>query len=378
MMMKSQTELNSSLDATGYVFDAPLRLGAKNLIKGCLGDVFGKTILIVAEDPQLGWYDAAAPASVEAVLMEMGATVKMLMVGAPKNHAIDAVQIAINSANEVIFFARIGDQGRFKSQYHGPCSVMSYAINASMLASGYGRLDHGAMTALKEEIDEITLGAQHICITCPLGTHVEGSPGHSMANGDEVIVSRYPMGIPKPVLADGFTGVVKLAHYLTPAGSKVYQPDFLELPEIVTARIDGTRIAGITGPADLVAAFKKHYEQVAAKFELEPFHIDSWHAGIHPLMEYDMPASANPSRWAQTVFTNPRVLHFHTCGTGPPGEICWMVIDPTITIDGIALWENGRLQPHRFARTMDVLRTSPELANAFAAPIDEIGLKDAI
>ena len=72
--MKSQTELNSSLDATGYVFDAPLRLGAKNLIKGCLGDVFGKTILIVAEDPQLGWYDAAAPASVEAVLMEMGAT----------------------------------------------------------------------------------------------------------------------------------------------------------------------------------------------------------------------------------------------------------------------------------------------------------------
>ena len=52
------------------------------------------------------------------------------MVGAPKNHAIDAVQIAINSADEVIFFARIGDQGRFKSQYHGHCSVMSYAMNA--------------------------------------------------------------------------------------------------------------------------------------------------------------------------------------------------------------------------------------------------------
>jgi len=114
MMMKSKTELNSSLDATDYFFDAPLRLGAKNLIKGCLGDVFGKTILIVAEDPQLGWYDAAAPASVEAVLLEMGAKVKMLMVGAPKNHTIDAVQIAINSADEVIFFARIGDQGRFK------------------------------------------------------------------------------------------------------------------------------------------------------------------------------------------------------------------------------------------------------------------------
>ena len=60
-----------------------------------------------------------------------------------------------------------------------------------------------------------------------------------------------------------------------------------------------------------------------------------------------------PSRWAQTVFANPRVLHFHTCGTGPPGEICWMVIDPTVTIDGVALWENGRLHPDRFARTME-------------------------
>ena len=30
--------------------------------------------------------------------------------GAPKNHTIDVVQIAINSADEVIFFARIGDQ----------------------------------------------------------------------------------------------------------------------------------------------------------------------------------------------------------------------------------------------------------------------------
>lgn len=377
MMMKPQTKLDSSLAATGDAFNDSLRLGAKNLVDGCLGDVFGKTILIVAEDPQLGWYDAAAPASVEAVLLEMGATVKMLMVGAPKNHAIDAVQIAINSVDAVIFFARIGDQGRFKSQYHGPRPVMSYAMNAGMLASGYGRLDHGAMIALKDAIDAITLGAQHICITCPLGTHVEGSPGQSMTNGGEVVVSRYPMGIPKPVLANGFTGVVKLTHYLTPAGSKVYQPDFLELPEIVTAHIDGRRIVDINGAADLVAAFKGHYEQVAAKFGLEPFNIDSWHAGIHPLMGYDMPASANPPRWAQTVFTNTRVLHFHTCGTEPPGEICWMIIDPTITIDGIALWENGRLHPHRFTRTMDVLRATPELFHAFAATVGKIGLEDA-
>ena len=376
MMMKSKTELNSSLDATGYFFDAPLRLGAKNLIKGCLGDVFGKTILIVAEDPQLGWYDAAAPASVEAVLLEMGAKVKMLMVGAPKNHTIDAVQFAINLADEVIFFARIGDQGRFKPHYVGPSSVMSYALNAEMLASGYGTLDHVAMIALKNAVDEITLGGRHIRVTCPLGTDFEGSPGESLTEGDEVIVSRYPMGVPKPVLANGFAGVVKLTHFLTPTGSKVYQPTCLQLRDIVTAHIDGARIADITGPADLVRDFRRHYEQVAAKFGLDAFNIDSWHAGIHPLMGYDMSASADPVRWAQTVFANPRILHFHTCGTGPPGEICWMVIDPTVTIDGVALWENGRLHPERFTSTRNVLKAWPELASAFAAPVGLVGLGD--
>jgi hypothetical protein len=95
-------------------------------------------------------------------------------------------------------------------------------------------------------------------------------------------------------------------------------------------------------------------------------------------MGYDMSASADPTRWAQTVFANPRILHFHTCGMGPPGEICWMVIDPTVTIDGVALWENGRLQPHRFASTMAVLRAAPELASAFVAPVGEIGLKAAV
>ena len=53
-----------------------------------------------------------------------------------------------------------------------------------------------------------------------------------------------------------------------------------------------------------------------------------------------------------------------------------MIIDPTITIDGVALWENGRLHPERFAQTMVVLRDYPELAIAFAAPIGEIGLGD--
>ena len=352
-----------------------LRSGAQNLIEGCLGDVAGKTILVVAEDPALGWYDSAAPACVKSVLAEMGAVVRTIQVGAPQNHAIDAVQQALDTADEAIFFARIGDQGRFKPQYRGPRSVMSYALNAGMLASGYGTLDHKAMVALKNAVDEVTLGAHHIRVTCPLGTDFEGSPGESLTTGGEVVVSRYPMGVPKPVLANNFNGVVKLTHYLTPTGSKVYEPAFLSLPDVVTAHIEGTRIADVTGPADLVANFRQHYDHVAAQFGLDAYNIDSWHAGIHPLMGYDMAAKNDPVRWSQTVFSNPRLLHFHTCGMGPPGEICWMIVDPTITIDGTALWENGRLHPERFASTRKVLEASPGLAEAFASPVDAIGLE---
>ena len=51
-----------------------------------------------------------------------------------------------------------------------------------------------------------------------------------------------------------------------------------------------------------------------------------------------------------------------------------MILDPTITIDGVALWENGRLHPERFPSTMRILSAAPKLADAFSAPVSEVGL----
>ena len=106
-MIKSHTKQQGPPETWAHPNDALLKLGALNLIEGCLGDVVGKAVLIVAEDPQLGWYDATAPASVAAVLKEMGATVKTLMVGAPENSPFDFVQTAIDAADEVIFFVEL-------------------------------------------------------------------------------------------------------------------------------------------------------------------------------------------------------------------------------------------------------------------------------
>ncbi|MEK9962478.1 MAG: hypothetical protein VXB94_13025, partial [Rhodobiaceae bacterium] len=112
-------------------------------------------------------------------------------------------------------------------------------------------------------------------------------------------------------------------------------------------------------------------------FGLDGYNIDSWHAGIHPLMSYDQPAALDPLRWSGTVFQHPRLLHFHTCGSGPPGEICWMILDPTIEVDGIALWERGQLHPERFAATARILDADPALAAAFRTPAGPVGVEPA-
>ena len=348
--------------------------GAANLIDTCIGEVTGLTVLLVCEDPKFGWYDAAAPDLVHGALLARGAKVRRMTVGPPDNRPNADVQTAMNEVDEVIFFSRLGDQGRFHWHYTGPHCVMSYALNEEMLDGGYGALNHAAMMRMKDAIDAITLYADNVLVTCPRGTRFEGRPGTPTANGADVIISRFPLGIPKPVPAEGFRGQAVLSNYLTPTGSKVYSPDCLALRDPVTAHFENSRITRFDGPTRMVAEVEAHYDCVAAQFGLDAYNIDSWHAGIHPLMAYDSTADADPMRWSGTAFPHPRLLHFHTCGSGPPGEICWMILDPTVVIDGVALWEHGRLHPERFERSRQVLNQFPALKAAFAAPAGPVGL----
>ena len=107
--------------------------GAINLIRGCLGAVARKNILLVCEDHKYGWYDEEAAESVHRQLTIEGANVTKIIVGLPTNKPNMAVKSAMQEADEVIFFARLGDQGRFNSHYSECSSIMSYALNTFML-----------------------------------------------------------------------------------------------------------------------------------------------------------------------------------------------------------------------------------------------------
>ena len=367
-------EFTPDTQAPFHDMDTVHSAGAANLIDHCLGDVTGLTILLVCEDPKHGWYDQAAPDRVHQELLARGAAVRQIIVDLPENRPNADVQAAMNEVDRVIFFSRLGDQGRFNWHYTGPPCVMSYALNEQMLETGYGTLSHDSMCRLKAAIDAVTLQAEHIMVRCPLGTEFEGKPAATIAPGSDVVIHRFPMGIPQPVKASGFKGQAVLSHYLTPTGSRTYDPAYLPLAKPVIAHFEGSRITGFSGDADVVADVEAHYERVSSAFGLDGYNIDSWHAGIHPMMAYDRAAAEDPLRWSGAAFQHPRLLHFHTCGSGPPGEICWMILDPTISIDGVALWERGRLHPERFAATKQVLDSDPSLAAAFAAPAGPVGI----
>ena len=349
--------------------------GARNLLINCAGLEAGESLLIVREDPALGWYDRAAPEAVAQEARARGVTPTLLDVGPPRNAPEPGVAEAIAAHDCTVFFARIGDQDRFAAPLPGTRTVMCYARDAAMLASAYGRASHLAFRDLKDAVNAVLLGAGRIEITCPRGTAYAGTVSEAdRAAPADVSVLRFPLGVPQPLDGAGFSGRVAVARYLTPTGSRVYEPPALALEGTIQAEVEAGRIAGFTGERDEVARVRAHYERVAGEFGIDWDVVHSWHAGIHPASAYGADVAEDPDRWSNSVFTNPRFVHFHTCGDYAPGEICWNVLDPSIAIDGVALWDKGRLRPAAFPRTKACLETWPELAALFAAPSDAIGL----
>ncbi|MBT5265067.1 MAG: hypothetical protein HOL85_09560 [Rhodospirillaceae bacterium] len=350
--------------------------GARNLLINCAGLKSGETVVILHEDPALGWYDLDAPMAVAEEARNLGMHPTCVQVGAPENDRDPGVNEAIAAHDGSVFFSRIGDQDRFGAPMPGKRSVMCYARDAKTLASSYGRAEHQAFLELKAAVNDILLGADRIEITCPLGTSISGAASEDDREPDgDVTIRRFPMGVPQPVSASGFSGQVAIARFLTPTGSKVYEPASQVIDSPVMAEVSSGRLVGLKGEASAVEQVRSHTKTVADLFGIDGDNVHSWHAGIHPGCVYPLDAADNPDRWSNSVFTNPRFLHFHTCGDYPPGEVCWMVLDPTVTVDGVKLWDAGRLCPEAFDRTQACLEKWSELRPLFDAPVQWVGVQ---
>ncbi|MHC0052178.1 hypothetical protein [Actibacterium sp. D379-3] len=339
---------------------------ARNLLLNCAGFQPGDTVVICREDASHGWYDDDAVNAVAQEAARLGLSVSLCDAAPPDAEQAAPLRDAIASAANIVYFARIGDHDRFGDLTRGAKRVMVYARTAPALASDYGRTDYRAMMALKQAVDAVVFAAQQITITCPLGTRVTGAvAGGPGAAPQDVTVKRFPLGVPAPVPAAGFHGQVAVAGALTPTGNRAYDPPVLPVSQPVMARIAQGRILSFEGAAEVTSAINDHYRRVAGRFGIDPFVVHSWHAGLHPGCAYFPDSGANSDYWSNTIFSSPRVLHFHTCGAFAPGEICWNIIDPTVHIDGQALWRAGRLQPMAFAPLRGILERWGVLKDLF-------------
>ncbi|MEM9428000.1 MAG: hypothetical protein AAGA32_00685 [Pseudomonadota bacterium] len=332
----------------------------------------GGRVLILAEDAGEGFYGPGLAAEIAARMRRAGLAVTERPVPfhpLPQPVSPDLVA-AMRSHDATLFLARLGDQLRFDESLAEVAPVVCYAIDLEMMGSAFGHLR--GLRALKTCVDRALWAAREVRITCPLGTDL-WAPG-AASQPEDTTVRRFPLAIHSPVPASLLHGVVAQTGFLVGTGATYYEPYGIGLQDSLRVRIEAGRITAFDGRARDVAAAEAHYRDVAARAGLDPWTVHSWHAGIHPGCSFRAPAGDNLARWSGAAFGNPRLLHFHTCGDTPPGEICLNVVDPTITVDGVALWEDGQLRPERVAGGAAALSQSPNLAAALRAPAREIGL----
>jgi hypothetical protein len=353
-----------------------VRLAVANLLQGCARAGSGARLLLLEEDPALGHYGKGlAPAIAEAALA-MGHPVIRHRIGfsAEPGELPVSAMAKMEWADHILYLARLGDQLRFRPLPHADRSIVSYAVTLPSLTGPFGTVPHGAMLALKAAINTAMTGARNIRVTCPLGTDLGGRMLGTPGEMADVGIRRFPMCVFAPVPMDGFVGRIALARFLVGTGSIYYRPFMHEFDGVAMVRIQGTRAIGYDGPTDVVAGLRAHVADLAARYGLDGDFVHSWHGGIHPGCAYEGRAQDNPGRWTGSAFGNPRLLHVHTCGAYAPGEICWNLLDPTVTLDGVALWQDGRLHPDRIRGGAEILDGCPELAACFAAPATAVGI----
>lgn len=356
-------------------FQHRLAAGARNLLINCAHCLPGHTLLIVNETACDGYYD---PALTDAIVdVAHALQMQTQIYGVPWFEDVEdpepALAARIDAADCTLFLARLGDQIRFRPNRSDTTQIISYALDCDMLASPFGMTDHRAFEMLKSLIDNAIARAGTIRVTCPAGTDFSGTPGAWRGRGGDTTRKRFPVSVFAPVPAVGFAGRIAQTGFLTGTGSHYYSPWSCAIGETLFVHFDGSRITGFDGsPAD-VAAATAHYEFVGAKYGIDPYFVHSWHGGIHAGCAYRENASHNFERWSGGAFGNPRLLHFHTCGDYPPGEISLNILDPTVWLDGVAVWKGGVLRPDRLPGGAALLDAYPDMRCVFDHPATDVG-----
>ena len=156
-----------------------------NLLSHCAGLEPGARLLVVGEEKGSGYYDDDLAETVTR--MAVGQGFRTRLVTQPFCADVDAIDERLAdemaTADCTIFFARLGDQLRFRDMPDGFRSVVCYTLDLGALGSAFGTAHYQAFMAFKRAIDRMIGAASHIRVTCPRGTDFSGQPRASWGQG---------------------------------------------------------------------------------------------------------------------------------------------------------------------------------------------------
>ncbi len=328
------------------MFNFDPRSGAKNLLKNAVQARQGQRLAIIAENPALGLYDRLSIQCINDVAHAEGLDVDVVWVNEIEEccSPSETVLNTFTDYDHVLFCSRLGDQLRF-SQTPGKAScTVNYALDIGALGSSSCTVSHRLMREIQALYETETNQAKEWQMSCPFGTNLKGSQNTQKIESGDVIdftVNRFPVCAPRPISCDDAQGVIALTHWLTSTSNHLYTDNTLRITSPVFVHLKNGKVIDITGDKQQVNAVRKHHERVASYFDADPWHIQSWHAGLNPGVSYPTDACSDIDRWSKTAFASPQYLHFHTCGEQAPGEISWPVFHPTVSFDQRCYWSQG-------------------------------------
>ena len=327
-----------------------VRAGARNLLINGANVKTGTDVLIVN---QPGLVEPAVADILEQEARALGAKVYVMWADGVKGpeQLPQPLMAAMKDCEVTVFNHMLAGLLRLIPFDGTGLKLLNFCTTWDTLGSEFARVHYRVMMEVMQYFGPKLAAESSYRITCPLGTDyygdMETQPAPAAAKpktdtGDGFSLRTFPISVSPPVMSLKANGKLAI-RWLTPAGIHEFDEPGISLPSPVLATIKDGRMVDFEGADDAIAELRRFVEKIGALTDKDGYIINSWHAGTNPRCFAHVTPEQSLDAWMYMIHGNPRIVHFHSIGEPPPGEMSIPLVDPTIQYGDKVFWDAGKL-----------------------------------